>query len=182
MESYGKTATRALRRGFTILELMIVISVIAILATLVTKAAQSSIKQARDKESQVMAQAIRVGIANYHAQYGKWPGVIEDYADSGRAPSGGSLSASEADKVVQTIISESGNGNPLIDASGLFVASQSAAGAKRGHGLNFGEARRRGMPLGDMAFGYQRTQDGVFRRFRIKYDPTNDTVSVERPE
>lgn len=187
MEKTVGNACGALRRGFTIIELMVVISVIAILATLVTKAAQSSIKEAREKEGRIMAQTIKMGIANYHAQTGEWPGAIEDYAESGRSPSGnpghhGALSASDADKVVQTVVEESGKGNPMLDASGLFVATKSAADARQGHGIKFGEARRRNIPLANMAFGYQRKRDGVFRRFLIKYDPTNDTVSVERPE
>ena len=187
MEKHGNTAVRALSRGFTIIELMLVISVIAILATLVTKAAQSSIKEAREKDARIMAQAIKMGISNYHAQFGEWPGAIENYAESGKSPSGnpghpGSLSANDADKVIQTVIEESGKGNPLVDASGLFVASKTAADAKHGRGLKYGEARRQNVALANMAFGYQRKRDGEFRRFLIKYDPTNDTVSVERPE
>lgn len=187
LEEHDRTETRALRRGFTIIELMVVISIIAILATLVSKAAQSSIKEAREKDARIMAQAIKMGIANYHAQYGEWPGVIENYAESGKSPSGnpghpGAIGTTDADKVVQTIIEESGKGNALIDASGLFVASKAAAEAKQGRGLKYGEARRQNVSLGNMAFGYQRKRDGVFRRFVIKYDPTNDTVSVEHPE
>lgn len=195
MEKYGKSASRALRRGFTILELMIVISIIAILATLVTKAAMSSIKEARYKDAKIMAQSIKMGIVNYHAQNGKWPGKIEDCADKGDPPTGnthhpGFLSNDDADKVVQLVIKEGETGNPLIDASGLFVATRSAANARHGHGMNFGEARRRGVPLTDMAFGYQKfgstrcnehgiKKSGEFCRFLIKYDVTNDTVSVK---
>lgn len=171
------------RRGFTILELLVVISVIAILATLVTKAAQSSIREAREKEARIMAKSIELGIANYRAQFGKWPENIEDYADDGRAPENGSLSSSEADKVVQRIIKEGDSGGPLIDASGLFVATKKAAdGSKPGYGIKYGDARRRDVPLENMAFGYQRKRDGVFRRFVIKYDPTNDTVTVTHPD
>ena len=134
-----------------------------------------------------MAQTIKVGIANYHAMLGEWPGVIEKYAESGKSPSGnpghpGALSPTDADDVMRTVIEESGKGNPLIDVSGLFVASKSAASAKHGHGLKYGEARRQNVSIGNMAFGYQRKRDGEFRAFLVKYDPTNDTVSVERPE
>lgn len=187
MKTTHNTASGALRRGFTIIELMVVITVIGILATLVTKAAQSSIREAREKDGRIMAQTIKMGIANYHAQMGEWPPDIEKYAESGKSPSGnpghpGALAPMDADKVVQTIIGESGNGIALIDASGLFVARQSVASAKHGYGLKYGDARRQGVQLASMAFGYQRKKDGVFRRFLIKYDPTNDTVSVERPE
>ena len=176
-----------LSRGFTIIELMIVISIIAVLATLVSSAAISSIREAREKDGRIMAQAVKMGIANYHAQFGEWPGAIENYAESGRSPSGnpghpGALSTTDADKVVQIVVEESGKGNSLIDASGLFVASKAAADSRHGHGLKFGEARRQNVALANMAFGYQRKKDGEFRRFLIRYDPTNDTVSVERPE
>lgn len=181
------TACGALRRGFTIIELMVVISVIAILATLVTRAALSSIKEGREQDAKVMAQAIRMGISNYHAQMGEWPGAIEKLAETGKSPTGnpghpGALSASDADKVVQLVVEESGKSNPLIDASGLFVASKAAADAKHGHGLKYGDARRQNVPLSNMAFGYQRKKDGEFVRFLIKYDPTNDTVTVDKAE
>ena len=177
----------ALRRGFTIIELLVVISIIAILATLVTRAALSAIKEGREKEARIMAQSIKLGIANFHAQHGQWPGEIEKYAESGKSPNGtpghhGALSRDEASDAIKEVIEESGKGNPLLDASGLFVASKRAAAAKHGHGLKYGDARRQGVGLGDMVFGYQRKRDGEFRAFLVKYDPTNDTVSVERPE
>ena len=176
------------RRGFTILELMVVISVIAILATLVTKAAQSSIKEAREKEARIMAKSIELGIANFHAQLGEWPPAIEKCADDGKSPSGnpgnpGALSNSDADSVVQRVIKEGANGSPLLDASGLFVATKNVAdSSKPGYGIKYGDARRRNVPLENMAFGYQRKRDGVFRRFVIKYDPTNDMVTVSHPD
>ena len=57
-----------------------------------------------------------------------------------------------------------------------------ADGSKPGYGIKYGDARRRNVPLANMAFGYQRKRDGVFRRFMIKYDPTNDTVTVTHPD
>lgn len=187
MSSLKKSTACIMRRGFTIVELMIVIAVIAILATLVTRAAISSIREGREKDARIMAEAIRMGITTYHAAMGEWPGVIENYAESGKAPTGnpghpGALSPTDADAVVQKVIEESGKGNPMIDASGLFVASKTAAAARNGYGLKYGEARRQNVALANMAFGYQRKRDGVFRRFLIKYDPTNDLVRVERPE
>lgn len=196
METYGKTARCALRRGFTIIELMVVIAVIAILATLVTKAAQSSIREARQKDAKLMAQAIKLGIANYHAQFGEWPGVIESLADGGRTATGnpghpGALSNEDADKVIQLVVEQSTKGNPLLDASGLFVATKNAADAKHGRGLKFGDARRQNVQVSNMAFGYQKFKVvrkkcannnksiGDFCRFLIKYDQTNDTVTVK---
>ena len=176
-----------LKKGFTIIELMVVIAVIGILVTLVTKAATSSVKEARVKNSQVMASTIKMGIASYRAYKGEWPGVIETYAEQGRSPQGnsakrGALSPNDADAVVQEVVKESGQGNPLLDVSGLFVANKSVADARQGYGLRYTEARKQNVSLANMAFGYQRKRDGVFRRFLICYDPTNDTVSVERPE
>lgn len=177
-----KKATNLLKRGFTIIELMVVIAIIAVLATLITKAATGAIAQARNKRASVMAATVKSGIATYHRQKGEWPGAIENYAADGRSTTGDGLSGSEADSVIQAVVKESDKANPLMDASGLFVAKRSIANNSsssfHGAGMDFGAARRQGLQLQNMAFGYQKA-NGDFARFKIKYDSTNDVVKVE---
>jgi len=136
-------------------------------------------------KAQAMARVIESGIETYYAMHGEWPTKIESYANSGNPPSGnpGALPNSDADAVVQQVVKEADNNNPLLDPSMLLVATKKVAdGTKLGYGMNFCDARRRGVPLSDMAFGYQRKKDGMFCRFVIKYNPTNNTVTVSHPD
>lgn len=166
------------RSGFTIVEMMLVIAVIAILATLVTQAAISAIRNARGHRANVMAAVIQTGIATYRAQKDEWPGQVETLAKSGESSKSSGLDAVEADKVIQSVVNESGSGNPLMDVSALFVASSGSASGSDPHGLGFGEARRQGLAVSSMAFGYQATKTGKFVRFKVYYNSTNDTVTV----
>ena len=64
---------KMMKRGFTMLELLIVITVMAIVATLATGAAVSSIKQGRRKRIQVTVQALNTAVECYHSRQGAWP-------------------------------------------------------------------------------------------------------------
>lgn len=195
------------RSGFTIVEMLTVVAVISILVTLVSKASVASIRNSREKRSAVMAAAIKMGIATYRQQKGEWPSPIESYAKSGKRPKGApwtfhgtacsdhdtpgadGLSPSEVDQTIREVVEESGKGNPLLDVSGLVVTRSSAApmswnGGEYGDSkfvtsFTFADARRRGIDVSSMAFGYQRRRDGSFRRFRIFYEPDTDEVNVE---
>ena len=45
-------------------------------------------------------------------------------------------------------------------------------------GMDFTEARARGVGIGSMAFGYPGKRYGKFRRYYIKYNTQTDTVTV----
>ena len=60
-------------RGFTLIELMIVISIIAILATIALAGLAGAQKGARDTQRQQMANAIRAALERYYADNGSYP-------------------------------------------------------------------------------------------------------------
>jgi prepilin-type N-terminal cleavage/methylation domain-containing protein len=68
----GKDTTMR-RRGFTIIELLVVISIMAVLATLVTGAAMKAMKQSRVKRILATCKGLEVALMNYRAQENKWP-------------------------------------------------------------------------------------------------------------
>ena len=70
------------RRGFTIVELLVVVAIIGILGGIVTTAAMGSIRGARSKRADAMRAALEQAIAAYYAQEGRWPDVIERKASS----------------------------------------------------------------------------------------------------
>ena len=129
-----------MKKGFTIVELMMVIGIIGVLLGVVTTAAASSIKQARARKASACCKMVEQAFATYYAQKGRWPGSIGSRI-AGGSFSGGSnaegvngqsdsdkyvLNSSEISSMMTDIIQESKNGNPLMDISGLFVSRSSA--------------------------------------------------------
>ena len=195
------------RRGFTIVELLVVIGIIGILLGLITTAMTSSVKNARVRRAEAMANAFQQAISAYHAQEGKWPDKIETLADNSDNKVKYTLSHKDADDVFKTIVSDSSGASrsrPLIDASALFVARSGTVhddgcfdnhsdsslntycGNRRcGNGVDFSIASNKNdpkthIPLSDMVFGWQGRQNGKFCRFWITYNVLTDSVTVTR--
>lgn len=176
----------AVRKGFTIVEMLMVLGIIAVLLGLVTSAATSAIKHARDHKASACQQIIQAGIASYRAQLGEWPGRLKSLSENG-VPNNKryyTLETSEYDQVISEVVKESvnGNGTPLMDVNGLIVAPKSSNGS---WGIEFREAVKKQKKHGgkikvsDMAFGYQ-DSSGHFHRFTITYNPDADNVTVSK--
>ncbi len=197
------------RSGFTIVEMLVVIAVLAILMGIVGMAATSAIRNARGRLADAMKQAWQGAINAYYAQKGEWPGSIESAAENS-SETLVDLSDSEINAVFQEIATESINkANPFIDVSALYVCRNSSvkgcndlhdencphkdqsANAKSGcskvhycgnlncaSGMDFNDARAKGVSISSMAFGYPGKKFGKFRRFYIRYNTQTDTVTV----
>ena len=174
-----------MKRGFTIIELLMVVAIIAVLATLVTTASVATMRSSRGKRREAMRIALEAAIATYHAQDAneKWPSAIESLAQGGDS---GVLSESQAQAVFREIVKKSvgasGAKNPLIDPGGLFVAASGATDGKS-TGLAFTDAlhggpHRRKLGVSQMEFGYQGRKSGRFRRFNVIYHAETDSVKV----
>ena len=61
--------TQTNKKGFTIVEMLMVIGVLAILMGIVTTAASAAIKQARSRRMVAVQGVIQAGIATYRSQY-----------------------------------------------------------------------------------------------------------------
>lgn len=171
------------RRGFTILELLVVIGVISILITIVASAATSSMRAAREKRAATMRAALQEAINNYQAQdpQGRWPSPIQTLAESGKS---GKLSESESQRVFQIIVQKSTDrgGMKLVDPHGLYVAPSGTQDG-RSNGMPFSEARqgdahRQKLAVSRMAFGYQNSKTGRFHRYNVVYNAIVNTVEV----
>lgn len=174
------------KRGFTIVELLLVIGVISVLITIVVTAASSVIRSSRSQRTSAMKTVWQSAIATWQAadRDGKWPGVIDNLARNGQSKA---LTQGEAQDVFRMIVQKSTGANgkvlPLVDPHGLFVAPN---GAKDGvtMGRPYDEAHRgtsrskRGLRVNDMEFGYPGVNSGRFYHFNIIYHAASDSVTV----
>ena len=197
-----------MKKGFTIVELLVTVTIIGILSAIVGVAAIGSIRTSRENRAEAMKSAWQQAIAAYYAQEDKWPGDLDGIAKNDPKDDGDSstyvLTPSEADSVFQEIVRDSVGANatrPLIDVSALFVArASSLRNDKQGcfdkhgdkneknycgdknciTGMDFQRARASGMNTSEMAFGWQGKEYGKFCRFWIKYNWKTDSVTVSK--
>lgn len=187
-----------MRRGFTIIELLIVIGIIGILMGIVFTAASSSVRAGRATRADALCQAVQSGLSTYYAQFEKWPGgfISENGSIRSRSNDEGRngqsdddmyvLTASEVRECVKALVDEAKQGNPLMDISGLFVSRSSGEPGEKGYGLDFMSAihgtkwSRKKMKTAEMYYGYQDPDSGYFRRFKMVYSIPADQLSVKR--
>ncbi len=175
------------KTGFTIVEMLMVIGIIAVLLGLVSTAAISAIRNARNRKAEACRQVLQAGIATYRAQKDEWPGVINDFSTGKRQMSNGAkvytLNDQEYDDAIRAVVKESvssKNGTPMMDVTGLIVSSTGSTN----RGIEFREAVKKGkkhggsIKLANMVFGYQ-DSGGKFHRFQIQYNSESDHVTVK---
>jgi general secretion pathway protein G len=66
------------RRGFTLIEIMIVIVVLAILAAIVIPRIWPTVREARESELRANLHGMRASLGLFNAHCGDWPGKLED--------------------------------------------------------------------------------------------------------
>jgi prepilin-type N-terminal cleavage/methylation domain-containing protein len=189
--------SQKLKQGFTIVEMLVVIAVIAILAGIVTTVASNSVKNARDRRKDAMRSVLQSGLNVYYARNNTWPKALENVTDK-TPPNDESIvtiSGENADSVFQELIKESflEKGAPYLDPNGLFVASTTGANSLRSkdgryvkgvYGQDFSQAIKktgkgvRHLEINQMAFGYPDKRSGFFVRYKIKYNILTDSASV----
>ncbi|MGN1075254.1 MAG: type II secretion system protein [Eubacteriales bacterium] len=186
------------KRGFTIIELLVVVVILGILLGIMTTAAASAVKQAREHKANVLCACVQQGLATYYAQKDRWPGSVgdriangslgsksnEEGANSQTDPNKYILDGTEVRNMIKALIDETKKGNPLMDISGLYVSRDSGEPGRRGFGLDFTDAihgtqhSRKKMSTSEMYFGYPERERGYFRRFKITYAIPVDEMKV----
>lgn len=193
------------RNGFTIVELLMVIGIIAVLMGIVTTAASSSIRATRAQRMRALCTLVQAGLATYHEQTGEWPvsalnNEVVQPNKNGMGTGGKDdpniylLSATEVRQAVKAMVERAKQNSPVMDISGLFVARQDneLTGDSRNrrpqkpiHGLDFMSAVRgtpqspKKMSTSEMYFGYPDPDTGLFLRFKMVYSIAADQILVK---
>ena len=197
-----------MKKGFSIVEILVVVAILGILLGIVSSAVVGSVKNGRKRRAEAMCSMLNQAISTYYQQTGRWPSKIESKSGSMGNKSKYTFTGSEADEIVQEIVENSVGKKAeryLIDASALFVAdanklrnggngcfdnhgdrsSTSFCGDQKCiNGVDFSMASnpksKNHIDIGNMAFGYAGTTSGKFCRFWITYHSQTDTVTVSR--
>ena len=89
-----------MKRGFTIIELVMVIAIMGILLGIVTTAASGAIRQARVRKAEACCRVVQAAFETYYAQKGEWPGGIESKITGDQANSEGREGYTDTDVYV----------------------------------------------------------------------------------
>ena len=179
------------RRGFTIIEMLMVIGILSILIGIITTAASQSMQAARSRRAEAAKKVVQTALGAYYAANDDWP-VSGLAKRTGNHKNGNvtdesvyDLTADEVRTCVKALVMATKNGNPFLDVTGLWVSRHDGNSTReKVPGMDFMSAIRgtrkssRKMKLAEMHFGYPRTSDGGFERFGMGYSLTADMISV----
>lgn len=181
------------RKGFTIVELLMVIGIISVLMGLVVTASSASIKSSRKHKTDALCTLVQAGLAAYYAQEGRWPTDIcnnpsprtnKEGSDRKNDPDKIVLKGSEVRECVLALVKKAKDNRPLMDISGLFVSEFEGRYGQNCYGLDFMQAIRgtkkspKKLSSSSMHFGYPDESTGRFRHFKMVYSIPGDSLSV----
>lgn len=110
------------QKGFTLIELMIVVAIIAILAAIAIPQYQNYVTKSQFSESQTVADGMKTAIAEYYTQAGQCPTL-------GTTPGFPQTSASYAGKYVATAAINAGTATTGTKMCDILVTFKSTAGS-----------------------------------------------------
>lgn len=143
-----------MKKGFTIVELLMVVGIMAILLGIVTTAASESIKAARQRKADAVCTVVQAAFAAFYAQNDRWPGGVGSRIESGSLgtrsnqegpgysndPEKFVLTRSEIDECIREMVLETKKGNPVMDVSGLYVSRHEGRYGEDCFGIDFMQA------------------------------------------
>ena len=157
------------RKGFTLVELLVVIAVLAILSTITIGGARMVQQTARARRFNVTKEVLRTAIARYRTEYNKWPVEPDDSPD--HAPNKGYYIWQASNAAIIDALRQDGKGNPdkirFIDETTILTPGDSAKA------IPLSSAASSGCPAVYV------TKDGTsVKHFSIEINFEYDTVAV----
>ena len=160
--------------GFTLLELLVVIVVIGILATLIAGGATYAVRVSRDKRRTLSCKTLQTAIYRYHAEYNDWPGGVEPGSNKKYHIFYGKDNA----KVFGMLRPDSKH-NPdsihFLDETAFFTPDTSDAGSAK----KLSEARGDQPLVFNSRSGRWVGRDGQYLYYRVTIDFENEAVEVD---
>ncbi len=177
------------KKGFTIVELLMVVAILATLLGIITTAVFASIRQARDRRAEAMRQTLQNGLVAYRQLNDKWPKKLEELADNPQQYKETiiTLPTADYDDVVQELLKVSVGKNVknrVMDPVGLLIMGKSGTDG-RSSGVDFRSAAQKNGPYAkrmstsEMTVVYQ-GGNGKAYRYKIDYNTETDSVTVRK--
>ena len=157
-------------KGFTLVELMMVMVVMAIIASLATGAAMKSIRQGKEKRIDATCVALGMALTNYRAAEQRWPVALEKQLDST------SVTFHENNAKVF---------GPLIaDRTKLYLDPSALLTKVAGFGvIPLRVAMDRKIAPEACSLGYADPSNGnIFKYYKVTFNLSMDTASVGRSD
>ena len=195
-------------KGFTIVEMLMVVAVLVVLTGIVTTATTSVIHKARQRANEALRVALQNGIATYRQQEGFWPpgkkGALQKWEDNGLdskyrkdGKHVAKLENSDYDALMNHLALRclDASKNRVMDFSDFVGVAQSATMNTDTNNLPVCRGKKassmtasiksKSARLNELTFGYAKTEAvpnsqyvGRFRRFSIYYNSDSDSVTV----
>lgn len=165
------------KKGFTLLELLVVIVVMGILATLVAGGASYALRVARAKRVTVSCATLKTAIFRYHSEYNEWPG--------GKTPSASAsdktvvYKGAENAQVFGALRSDNAKDNPdgitFLDETAFYTP------ASDGEAMKLSETSGAKPLVFVSRSGRWSTKSGDYFYYRVKINHEYQSVTVEAP-
>lgn len=165
------------KSGFTLLELLVVIVIISILATLVAGGANYAMRVARARRVQISCDALETAIHRYHTEYNDWPGGKTPGA-SGKVEYSGAENA----KIFGALRDSNNNSVPKGNPHGITLIDETALFAPDGENATKLAEKDGSQPLVFASrSGRWTKKNGEFFYYRVKLNLEFQTVKVDAP-
>jgi len=158
-----------MKKGFTLVELMIVMVVMAIIATLATGAAIKSIRQAKEQRVNATGVVLQMALANYRTVEGHWPLVAGETTGTNKMVFSGTKNAKVFAPLLESTKRE------YVDASALLTKVPGLGV------ISVREALAQKIPPESCPIGYpDPDNNGTFNYFKVTIEFDYDIVRVTR--